>query len=195
MTIPARYTNTAIALHWAVAVLIGINVALALSADSLPDDWVRPVIDTHKSIGITVLGLALLRLLWRATHRPPALPAVYPRWERLGAHAAHAALYLLIFALPVSGWLHDSAWKGASTHPMTLFGIVPWPRIGWVTDLEPVLKEAWHDRFGALHAWFGYLLYGLFAVHVAGALKHQWMDRQAELQRMLPGRDAVPINK
>ena len=186
MPIIQRYTRTAIAFHWIIAVLIAINVTLALSADALPDDWVRPVIDTHKSIGITVLGLAVLRLLWRATHRPPALPAAYARWERIGAHVAHAALYVLIIALPLSGWLHDSAWKDAATHPMTLFGLVPWPRIGWVMDLEPNLRETLHDRFGALHTWAGYVLYGLFAIHVLGALKHQWLDREPELQRMLP---------
>ena len=174
------------AFHWIIALLITVNVTLALSADYLPDDWVRPVIDTHKSIGITVLGLAVLRLLWRATHRPPPLPLAYPRWERLVAHLAHAALYLLIFALTLSGWLHDSAWKDAASHPMTLFGLVPWPRVGWVMHAEPAFREALHDRFGALHTWAGYVLYGLFALHVLGALKHQWLDRQPELQRMLP---------
>ena len=184
MLLEPRYTRIAIVLHWSIALLIAINVALALTADSLPDDWVRPVIDTHKSIGITVLGLAILRLLWRLTHRPPALPRRYPRWERVGAHVAHALLYLAIFALPLSGWLHDSAWKDAATHPMTLYGLVPWPRVGWVMDLEPASKELWHDRFGMLHTWCGYVLYGLFAAHVLGALKHQWLDREPELQRM-----------
>ncbi len=185
-----RYNRTAIALHWAIALLIMVNVALGLSADHLPDDWVRPVIDTHKSIGITVLGLAIMRVLWRSTHRPPPLPRDYPRWERWCAHAAHVALYGAILALPLSGWLHDSAWKDAATHPMSLFGVVPWPRIAWVMRTDPATKELLHDRFGALHLWLGYLLYALFALHVAGALKHQWLDRHAELQRMLPTRRA-----
>jgi cytochrome b561 len=183
-----RYTRTAIALHWLIALLIVANVVLALSADYLPDDWVRPVIDTHKSIGITVLGLAIMRLLWRATHRPPPLPHGYPGWERIAAHGAHIALYLLIFALPLSGWIHDSAWKDAATHPMKLFGVVPWPRVGWVMDVAPAGREALHDRFGALHTWLGYGLYVLFTLHVVGALKHQWIDRKPELQRMLPTR-------
>lgn len=76
-----RYTRTAMWLHWLIALLIIINVTLALSADALPEGWVRPVIDTHKSIGITVLGLVLLRLLWRIAHRPPPLPPSYPRWK------------------------------------------------------------------------------------------------------------------
>ncbi|MEO8935357.1 MAG: cytochrome b [Burkholderiaceae bacterium] len=186
MQLQARYTRTAIVLHWAIAVLIVVNVVIGLSADSLPDSWVRPVIDTHKSIGITVLGLALMRLLWRLTHRPPALPRRYPRWERFGAHAAHALLYLLILSLPLSGWMHDSAWKDAATHPMSLFGLVPWPRIGWIMAVEPVMKERLHDLFGNLHVWLGYALYALFALHVAGALKHQWLDGEPELQRILP---------
>lgn len=180
----SRYTRTAVTLHWLVALLMICNVALALSADHLPDEWVRGVIDTHKSIGITVLGLALLRILWRLGHPPPSLARGMPRWERFSAHAVHFLLYALMLALPLSGWLHDSAWKDAATHPMQLFGLVPWPRIGAVMAIDPVRKEVLHDVFGNAHFALGYVLYGLFALHIAGALKHQWLDRQAELQRM-----------
>lgn len=186
MAIAERYTRPAVVLHWLVAVLMIVNVALALVADSLPDSWVRGVIDTHKSIGITVLGLVVLRILWRSTHTPPAIPATYPGWERTAAHLTHLALYALIIALPVTGWMHDSAWKGADSHPMRLFGLVPWPRIGWIMGLDPADKEHLHDVFFSWHAWFAYALYGLFALHVVGALKHQWLDGEKELQRMLP---------
>ncbi len=182
--LPDRYTRTAVVLHWLIAALIVVNVALGLSADHLPDAWVRPVIDTHKSTGITVLGLVILRLLWRAAHRPPPLPASYARWERAAAHAAHLALYVLMLLLPLSGWLHDSAWKDAVTHPMSLYGLVPWPRIGVIERIEPVTKESLHDLFGAIHTTFGYLLYAVLALHIGGALKHQWLDREPELQRM-----------
>lgn len=181
-----RYTKTAIVLHWLVALLMIANVVLTWIVDDLPDAATRPVIDTHKSIGITVLGLALLRLLWRAGHRPPALPASYPGWERIAAHLAHAGLYLAIIALPISGWLHDSAWKDAPTHPMFLFWLIPWPRIAWIADLDPVTKEHFHDLFFTIHSAFGYFLYALFVLHVAGALKHQFLDKEPELQRMLP---------
>ena len=180
----ARYTRIAIILHWVVAVLIVCNVALALSADSLPDRWVRTVIDTHKSIGITVLGLGLLRLLWRAGHPAPPLPADYPRWQRIAAHAVHAVLYVLILGLPLSGWMHDSAWKDAATHPMQLFGIVPWPRIAWIEHVAPAARENLHTLFGSVHTWLGYALYAMVALHVGAALKHQFVDKHRELQRI-----------
>lgn len=187
MNIPARYTRTAIAFHWLIALLVAVNIGLVLSFGSVPDAYIRPLIDTHKSIGITVLGLALLRAIWRATHRPPPLPASYARWERRVSHAAHIALYVLIFAMPLSGWLHDSAWKDAATHPMRLFGLVPWPRIGFITDLDPATKEMLHRSFGEIHGALATTLCGIVALHIAGALKHQFFDRQPELQRMLPG--------
>ncbi len=172
-------------LHWLVAVLIIVNVALALSADFWPGEWRRSVTDTHKSIGITVLGLAVLRLLWRATHRPPPLPRSYSRWERIGSGFAHAGLYLLILALPISGWLRESASRGAG-HPMLLFGLVPWPRFGFITTLPDPAKEQWHGLFAAAHNSFAYVLYALLALHVLGALKHQFIDREPEVQRMWP---------
>ncbi|AMM26857.1 cytochrome B [Variovorax sp. PAMC 28711] len=184
--IPDRYTKTAILLHWVIAALMILNIVLILTVEQFPDEWVRPVVDTHKSIGITVLGLVIVRLLWRATHKPPAMPGSYGRLERFAAHAAHGVLYLLMILLPLSGWMHDSAWKDAATHPMQLFGLVPWPRIGWIMAIEPATKEMLHDAFGALHTWAGYVLYVIFALHVLGALKHQFLDGEKELQRMLP---------
>jgi cellulose synthase/poly-beta-1,6-N-acetylglucosamine synthase-like glycosyltransferase/cytochrome b561 len=181
-----RYTRTAMLLHWVIAVFIAVNIGLALSVDYLPDGAVRPVIDAHKSIGITVLGLALIRLLWRLSHAPPPLAAGYSAWERRGAHAAHAILYALMLALPLSGWLHDSAWKDADTYPMRIFGLMPWPRIHAIATLDPVLKESLHTRFGHVHTWLADALYVLFFLHVCGALKHQIVDRHPELQRMLP---------
>jgi len=197
-----RYTGVAITLHWLIAVLIAANVALALSVDFLPDSAVRPVIDLHKSFGITVLGLVILRILWRLSHHPPALPPKYSPWERFSAHGVHYLLYALMLALPLSGWLHDSAWRDAAAHPMRLFGLFEWPRLQFIMTLPAGLKEQWHTRFGELHTWLGYGLYALFVLHVGGALKHQWFDREPELQRMLPSPrldegipSAVPVDK
>lgn len=164
--------------------LIVVNVALALTVDYWSDERVRPVIDTHKSTGITVLGLVILRILWRASHKPPPLPPTCARWERIAARLAHGALYALMLLLPISGRLHHSAWKDAATHPMTLFGLVPCPRVGFIAAIEPVSKESLHTLLGAVHTAFGYVLYVLLTLHIMGALEHQWLDREAELQRM-----------
>lgn len=188
---PLKYTRVAMALHWAVALLILANIALGLGASLLPtsilsDVNARFVIDTHKSIGITVLGLAIIRILWRLSHRPPPLPDAFQRWEKTTAHWTHISLYVLIFALPLSGWMHDSAWDAAAAHPMHLFGLVPWPRIGFLMDLAPALKDRLHTQLGTLHTLFGYALYAVLTLHIVGALKHQWIDRHPVIGRMLP---------
>ena len=182
MTLLNRYTRTAMVLHWLVALLIAVNLGLVWVVDFLPEERVRWTIDTHKSIGITVLGLAILRLLWRFANKPPSLPKIYALWEQRASHAAHMLFYGLIFMLPLSGWMHDSAWKAASTHPMQLFGLIPWPRIGWIMNLEPIFKESLHAAFGVLHQGAGLVLYGLLALHILGALKHQFVDKENELQ-------------
>lgn len=179
----SRYSGIAIVLHWVMAALMLGNIVLIWIVDELPDERVRLAIDTHKSIGITVLGLFVLRVLWRLGHRPPELNEL-AAWERLAAKVGHVGLYALLLALPLSGWLHDSAWKDAATHPMSLFGLVPWPRIGLIMNLEPGQKEQLHSLFGEMHEWLANGFYVLFVLHVLGALKHQFLDRQKLLQRM-----------
>ena len=186
MEVANRYTRTAMLLHWLVAVLIICNVVLIWCVGLFPDAMVRPVIDTHKSIGITVLGLALLRVLWRLSHKPPALPRSYPKLEKWGAHAAHFLLYLLIFGLPISGWIHDSAFKDAAANPLYLFGLIPWPRIGFIMALDPATKEHVHTVWFNIHSSLAYVLYALVALHVLGALKHQFIDKEAEFGRIVP---------
>ena len=181
-----RYTRTAMSLHWLIAILIILNVILALTDDLWPEGWERYVIDLHKSIGITVLGLAIMRLLWRVSHRPLALPKSFPTLERGAAHTAHLLLYVLIFAIPLSGWAHDSAWVAAASHPMKLYFLVPWPRIGYFMALDPQTKDVMHTQLGQLHTWLGYVLYVVLFLHVAGALKHEFIDRESVLRRMLP---------
>lgn len=183
-----RYTSLAIFLHWLIAVGIVANVALAWIWPHLADAQVRPAIDIHKSIGITVLGLAIMRLLWRLTHRPPAYPAGYQPWERTASHAVHGLLYLIMFGMPLTGWIMDSAWKDAETHPMHWFGLFEWPRIAFFQHFDPATRDRLHDIFGGAHIWGAYALYALFALHVVGALKHQWLDGEREVQRMWPGR-------
>lgn len=180
----ARYSTAAVVLHWLISPLIITNVVLAWTWSSLPDAAVRPVIDVHKSIGITVLGLAILRLLWRASHPAPPLPVTYRPWEKYLSHAVHGLLYLIMFGLPLSGWIMDSAWKDAATHPMAWFGLFEWPRIAPIVHMDPASKERIHHLFGAVHGLSADALYALVFLHVAGALKHQFLDREPELQRM-----------
>ncbi len=182
-----RYTRLAMLFHWLIALGIVVNISLVWLVDEMPKSAERPMINTHKSIGLTVLGLAIMRVLWRWANPPPAFPKAYKRWERVSAHSAHIALYVLIFAIPLTGWIHDSAWKGAPGNPLVLFGVIPWFRIGAIVHQDPATKEYIHGLFAQIHASLAYVLIALFVVHVAGALKHQYLDHEAELQRMLPG--------
>ena len=183
----ARYNMTAMTLHWVVAALIIINIVAGL-AGANDDDKVaaRRFVDFHKSVGLTLLGLIVLRILWRLAHKPPPLPRSYPKRERVAAHGVHYLLYAAMLLLPITGYIHDSAWKEAATHPLTLFGI-PFPRLGPIQALDHTTRDHVHDFFYGVHVYLGYLLYGLLALHLLGVAKHHAFDREAELQRMLPG--------
>jgi len=187
-----RYTTVAIWLHWLVAIGIVANVALAWiwplgDTNDAIGQYVRPMIDTHKSIGITILGLAILRLLWRIGHRPPPYPARYRPWEAALSHAVHWGLYLVIFAMPITGWVMDSAFDKAAENPNYWFGLFQWPRLSFIMTLPPDSKKWVHDTFGAAHGLIAYFVYALVALHLAGALKHQ-LQGDKELQRMGIGR-------
>ena len=188
MTLPQRYTTTAIVFHWLVALLIVTNVGLAWTWPNVADEAVRPLINNHKTIGITLLALVTMRLLWRLTHRPPAFPAHLQTWEGRLAHAVHIALYLVMFAMPLSGWIMDSAYKDAASHPNLWFGLFEWPRIGAIMALDPATKKTVHDFFGQTHETAALILYVLVFLHIAGALKHQFLDKDRELARMGVGR-------
>lgn len=178
--------------HWLVALGIFCNFVIIWTVGSLPASAERPMVNLHKSIGLTVLGLAIMRLLWRYAHPPPALPAAYRPWERWLSHAVHYSLYALIFLMPISGWVHDSAWKDAAKNPLTLYGVIPWFRLGFIKDQDPATKEHIHSLSIQIHSVLGWVLLGLVALHVLGALKHQWLDREPELQRMLPAGSDLP---
>lgn len=169
-----RYTKLAIWLHWIIAVGIIFNVILALLFDYIPSENIRFAIDTHKSLGITLLGFAILRLLWRIKNKPPEYPIKQTKLENFLKHATHAMLYILMFMLPLSGWLHDSAWAAAPEVPMHLFGLFEWPRISYIMELEADTKKYLHGLTGAFHHYFSYALYGLVFLHVAAALNHHF---------------------
>lgn len=173
-----RYSLPAIILHWLVALLMIANLGIGLRLEDMPFSMAKlQQINYHKWIGITVLLLAALRLIWRVLRRPPPpLPDLAPH-ERIASAAVHHLLYLLMFALPIGGWLMSSA-KG---FPVVYFGIVPLP------DLVSKNKEV-ADLLGSVHALMGWALLFLLLLHIAGALKHQWLDKKPILYRMGLGR-------
>ena len=181
-----RYTRTAIVFHWVIAVLVVANVILAWTFKTWSDrEWTQSVTNTHKTIGITVLGLALMRLLWRIGHRPPPFNPTLPRWQVKAARTGHAALYFIILAMPLSGWIYDSAWEWAAEVPIDVFGLFEMPRIPWVMNMPPSpAKEAIDVIAGKVHVGLSYVLYSLVAAHLIGAAKHQWHDRVPTLERM-----------
>lgn len=171
-----RYTRTAIALHWLVALLILFNLGFGLYTVELPlSPQKLKFFSWHKWVGVTVFLLVCARLLWRLTHRPPPLPASMKPWEAKAAHASHLALYVLFFAAPLSGWLFSST-AGFQT---VYLGVLPIPDLlSKNRELSEVLKVA--------HHWINYVMAGLIAVHAAAAIKHHVFDHDDVLARMLP---------
>lgn len=171
-----RYTHTAITLHWLVALLIFAAFPLGVYMHDLPlSPYKLRLYSYHKWIGVTVFVLALIRLSWRATHRPPALPENMPNWEKFAAHATHYALYVLIFIIPLSGWLMSSA-KGFQT---VWFGVLPMPDL---VGKDKALGDLLHE----VHEVLNFLLLGLVAGHTGAAIKHHFIERDDILTRMLP---------
>lgn len=172
----ARYTLTAIVLHWLVALLIFAAIPLGFYMHDLPVSPTKlHLYSYHKWIGVTVMLLLAIRLAWRSTHRPPALPDSMPSWQQLASHVIHWGLYMLMLAVPFSGWLMSSA-KGFQT---VWFGVLPLP------DLVGKDK-ALGETLSLVHSELNYLLLVLVALHVAAALKHHFIDKDDIALRMLP---------
>lgn len=171
-----RYTATAIGLHWLMAILIFGMFGVGLYMTGLPLSPTKlQIYSWHKWAGVTAFLLVLLRIVWRITHRPPPLPAAMPRWQQLAAHGGHALLYLLMVAIPLTGWLMSSA-KGFQT---VYFGVLPIP------DLLAKDKEL-GDLLRDVHATLNFLMIAIVAGHVGAALKHHFIDRDDILTRMSP---------
>ncbi|WP_296510543.1 cytochrome b [Rhodoferax sp.] len=178
-----RYSLTAIVLHWVLGLaLIGI-FAVGIYMTDLPFSPTRlKLYNWHKWAGVTILALSVLRLLWRLTHRPPALPgkiaAAMPAWQHWAHHGTHHALYALFFLVPLIGWAYSSA----AGFPIVVFGVLPLP------DFVPADK-ALAEMIKPFHELSAFALIGLAGLHIAAALKHQWVDRDGLINRMLPGRN------
>jgi cytochrome b561 len=179
---PPRYTATAIALHWLLGLLLVGLFVVGLYMTSLPFSPQRlKLYNWHKWAGVVVLTLSFVRLMWRLTHRPPALPAAVasamPAWQHWAHHGTHGALYVLFFAVPLLGWAYSSA----AGFPIVLFGVLPLP------DFVAVNKP-FSETLKLAHHYAAYALAALVLLHVAAALKHQFIDRDGLIGRMRPGR-------
>lgn len=174
----AGWGSMAKTLHWIMALLI-IGVAfVGWTMTDLPTSPQKiKIYALHKSFGLTVLALGLLRLAWRLGERRPAEPPM-PRWQALAARATHLLLYVIILAMPITGWLYNSA----SGYPLQWFGLFNLPNLtgGKDADIKPWALLAHEIGF--------YALLLALAAHVGGALKHHFLDRDDVLRGMLPGR-------
>lgn len=171
-----RYGAPAVALHWVMALLILGNLGFGLYLVDLPLSPAKlRYFSWHKWVGVTVFALAAARLAWRLGHPPPPLPESLAAWEIRLARIGHGLLYVLFFAVPLSGWLYSSA-AGFQT---VYLGVLPIP------DLLEKNREL-AEAIRPVHRWLNYALMGVVAGHVAAALKHHFIDRNEVLARMLP---------
>ena len=179
-----RYDGVAIVLHWTMAagIVALIAMGLVMTHVTLAPARLFSLYQLHKSIGITILLAAFLRLAWRLTHRPPALPATMPGAERAAATGAHWLLYGLLIGLPLSGWALVSA--SPLGIPTVLYGVVPWPHLSLFAELAD--KASAEKTIGWVHAWGAYTLTAIVVLHAAAALRHHLARRDDVLTRMLP---------
>ena len=171
------YSRTAIILHWSIAALVLSTIPLGLYGTNFEGDLARAAKDIHKPIGILILALTLVRVGWRLSHEPPALPDTMTLKHRRIARGTHAAFYVLLLLLPLSGWWMSSAVP--VRHPISfgLFDVpfLPVPR-GFMSAGPAHL----------VHTILGFSMIGLAALHIAAALKHRFVDHDDILARMLP---------
>jgi cytochrome b561 len=180
----SRYTVVAIILHWAMALgilgLVGIGLVMVHSNLPLPRKF--ELYQLHKSIGVTILLAAFLRLGWRLMHKPPELPAHMPSLERAAAVGGHLVLYFYLFVLPLTGWALVSA--SVFNIPTFLYGVIPWPHLPILSTLSnkpPVEAFLKH-----VHAYGAWTLIAIFAGHAGAALRHHFINHDDVLLRMLP---------
>ena len=184
---PARYTVVAILLHWliaaGIAALIVIGLVMTQLSAQLPQMEVFKLYQLHKSIGITVLLLAVFRLVWRLTHRPPPLPREMPAAEKGAAHGLHWLLYVFMIGMPLVGWAVVSS--SPFNLPTVLYGLIPWPDLPILPALAD--KAAVSHVLAWVHAYGAWILIALLAVHIGAGLRHHFIKRNGILGRMIPG--------
>lgn len=182
-----RYSTVAMILHWAIAALLVWTVLLAWEAEDLKGMAKMAPLQLHKPIGITILLLTLLRLGWRFVQPAPALGAHLKPWERHLARAVHVLFYVLMLAIPLTGWATVSASGLIVKFPINMWGLFDWPVIQPLYDLPGELRHTRHEQLETAHKLLAKaIIYGLVPLHILGALKHQFLDRDNELARMIP---------
>ena len=170
-----RWGSVAQLLHWVIVALIITQFVFGYKAHwATGISKLAPVI-THKSWGITILGLAVIRLVWRLMNPTPLLPADLKPWERAAAHVSHYGLYILLFVMPLTGWIASSA----RSFPVSWFGLVQLP--DFVAPNRPL-----YDTLMTVHYWLSWSLVAIALLHVAAALKHHFVLKDDVLRRMLP---------
>lgn len=173
---PTRYSAVAQGFHWLIAALIVVQFTLAWSADGLPIGARKLVLlARHKSFGMTILMLAVLRLLWRLFNRPPELPAGMSAVEKRLARGTHALFYVLLFVMPLTGWMMSSA----KNYSVSWFDRFTWPNL-----IAP--NEEAFNFLKFTHHTLSWLLFTVALLHILAALKHHFWNKDDVLRRMLP---------
>ena len=172
-----KYTKTAVFFHWLIALLIVGSFLLGITMINIPGITPKKLsyFSWHKWVGVTIFGLSCLRLLWRLTHPSPTYPDAMPAWQKLSASGLHIFLYVLIIVIPLSGYIYSMA----AGIPVIYLGMIPLPV---VIDPNPELKAL----FKEVHFYLNMALLVSVGLHVAAAFKHQFVDRDNLMQRMLP---------
>lgn len=169
------YARFAVVMHWSIAILIMLNLSIGLYMDTFPHNSTNfnGILFYHASIGSLIFMLTIPRLLWRMTHTPPALPASLPKWQASAAHVLHGVLYLLLFLVPLVGYMH----RLAGGHPVNFFGLGELPV--FLTRDEPLRLLT-----DTLHRALVLTLALLLVAHVGAALKHKLINRDGVAERM-----------
>ncbi len=171
------YGNITKLLHWLIAVLVIGMLIFGLILVKLPNSHLKSIlIDLHKSVGLTILLLMIIRLYWRFVDPIPVLPITVPPWEKLAARTVQALFYLVLFIMPVSGWLMSSF----GGHPVIFWA--------WFNTALPVAKNT-HlaENLFTVHSVIAWVIIGLLVLHIGAALKHHFIEKNNVLRRMLPG--------
>lgn len=180
------YSGFAKLLHWLIALLIAGMVGLGTYMTEVEGDFQYKLwlYQLHKSFGVTLFALLVVRLVWRQISPPPPMPATMPSWERRAAQTAHVALYVLMFAIPLSGWARVSA--SPLSIPTNVFGLFKLPHLPFLASLRAEQKEALEPVFQTVHWGLAWTLVAVVALHAAAALRHAFVLRDDVMNRMLP---------